>query len=79
MNELKHKYLHMRNSGQIQYQFLIEYYFSKCKENCISSQEFNQYFPMYWSKYGEEIIRNLDKEFVSMAVINKENQPIKFL
>lgn len=79
MNELKHKYLHMRNNGQIQYQFLIEYYFSKCKKDCLSSQEFNQHFPIYWSKYGEQIIENLDREFITMQIQNKQGQTIKFI
>ena len=79
-SDLRQRFINMLNNGQIDGQFLFDYYFNNChKKKCLTTQEFEQYFPMYWQTNNNSIIKNLKKEYSVISVFNKKNELIKYL
>ena len=78
--EFRQRFVNMLNNGQINLNVMSDYYFNNChKKKCLTTQEFEQYFPMYWQTNNKSIIENLQREYNVVKVYNKKNELIKYL
>ena len=78
--EFRQKFVNILNNGQLDLNVFADYYFNNChKKKCLTTQEFEQYFPMYWQTNNNNIIENLKKEYSVISVFNKKNELIKYL
>tara|TARA_R110000868_G_scaffold179968_3_gene420437 strand:+ start:2648 stop:2890 length:243 start_codon:yes stop_codon:yes gene_type:complete len=77
-NELRKEYVNLRNTNQLNYNFFKDYYYSKCKE-CRGEEEFHSFFPMFFNKNQETIIKNMDNKMELVSVFNKKGELKKYL
>ena len=78
MESLRNKLLQMLNSGQIDGNLLSEIYYSKCNDKCVSKEEFQQYFPLFFQSQSQKVIESLIKEHNIVKIFNKIGELVKY-
>ena len=77
MKSNREMYVEIRNG--IHNSFFVDYYYSRCNDKCIKKEEFHSFFPAYMSKYGQQVVEKLDKEFNIVKIFNKHGELIKYI